>query len=138
MRVYVDSSVAGRIILQQADRLFDWGRWTAAVSSELLGVEMRRALHRIRLEHVHDDEWLVHALMALRAVEEALDQVTLDSGVLAVASMPMPTVVKTLDAIHLASALQYRGQSGEAVVFATHDRQQALGARALGFEVVGV
>ena len=48
----------------------------------------------------------------------------------------MPTVVKTLDAIHLASAMFLAERSSEEVVFATHDRQQSLAARALGFRCV--
>ena len=53
------------------------------------------------------------------------------------ASQPLGTVVRTLDAIHLASALLLRDSAFD-IVFATHDRQQALAARALGFVVVGV
>ena len=54
------------------------------------------------------------------------------------AQLPMATVVKTLDAIHLASALLLRERRSVTAVFATHDPQQARGARALGFECVGV
>ncbi len=49
----------------------------------------------------------------------------------------MPTVVKTLDAIHLNSALLFQESREEKVVFATHDTRQAMGAKALGFEVIG-
>jgi hypothetical protein len=45
----------------------------------------------------------------------------------------MPTVVRTLDALHLASALLLREQQNEAPLFATHDVQQSVAARALGF-----
>jgi len=50
----------------------------------------------------------------------------------------MPTVVKTLDAIRLASALLFAERTNTDVLFGTHDRSQAIAARALGFEVVGV
>ena len=46
--------------------------------------------------------------------------------------------VRTLDAIHIASALLFQERTGTTVVFATHDAQQATGARALGFELIGV
>ena len=49
----------------------------------------------------------------------------------------MATAVKTLDALHLASALLSQERRGVALVFATHDAQQATAARALGFECVG-
>jgi hypothetical protein len=45
----------------------------------------------------------------------------------------MPTVVKTLDAIHLASAAAMRERRGTDLLFATHDAQQGTAARALGF-----
>ena len=49
----------------------------------------------------------------------------------------MPTDVKTLDAIHLASAQLFSERREIDLVFGTHDRSQATAARALGFEVVG-
>lgn len=46
----------------------------------------------------------------------------------------MPTPVNTLDAIHLASSLIF-GEQRDA--FVTFDQQQSIGARALGFDVLG-
>ena len=54
------------------------------------------------------------------------------------AALPMPTVVKTLDGIHLATALLLRERRNISLTFATHDDQQATAARALGFDFVGV
>jgi hypothetical protein len=45
-------------------------------------------------------------------------------------------LVRTLDTLHLASALMIR-ERYEALRFATHDRELATAAHALGFEVVG-
>ena len=50
----------------------------------------------------------------------------------------MATVVKSLDAIHLASALMFQERRGGRLVFATHNSRQATAAKALGFEVIGV
>ena len=58
-------------------------------------------------------------------------------AVLRRASLPMPTVVKTLDAIRLTSALMLRERLGAPVTFATHDIQQATAAFALAFQVLG-
>jgi len=46
--------------------------------------------------------------------------------------------IVTTDPIHLASALLFQEARRAAVVFATHDGQQATAARALGLECVGV
>jgi hypothetical protein len=40
-----------------------------------------------------------------------------------------------LDAIHLVSALLWMESSSDELVFVTHDRQQAMAARACGMEV---
>jgi len=52
--------------------------------------------------------------------------------------MPMPTIVKTLDAIHLTSALVLQEKLNAPLVFATHDSRKATAAYALGFDVLGV
>ena len=59
------------------------------------------------------------------------------SQVLERAAMPYPVVIKTLDAVHLASALILKETGGESVRIATHDRALARASRAMGFEVVG-
>jgi hypothetical protein len=50
----------------------------------------------------------------------------------------MGTVVKTLDALHVATALLLSERRGLDLTFATHDAQQATAARALGFACVGL
>ena len=44
MRVYLDASAVLRVLLRQAKPVAAWGRWDAAYSSELLGVEARRVI----------------------------------------------------------------------------------------------
>jgi hypothetical protein len=67
-----------------------------------------------------------------------LDTSTVLRIVLRQPKLPMATVVKTLDAIHLASAMLLREGRGIELSFATHDPQQARAARALGFDCIGV
>lgn len=50
----------------------------------------------------------------------------------------MATPVKSLNALHLASALLWRERRSPALIFAAHDPPQARAARALGFECVSV
>ena len=103
-----------------------------------MGVEARRALDRLRLSRALDDDGLADAHEAIAATERAIGSIRLTSAVLRRASQPMPTVVKTLDAIHLASALLFEERHEVGLVFGTHDRSQATAARALGFDVVGI
>jgi predicted nucleic acid-binding protein len=68
---------------------------------------------------------------------EAIDLVVLQRPILARASEPFPTPLRTLDALHLATALVWRDRTGQPLVMATHDGALALAARSFGFEVLG-
>ena len=138
MTVYLDTSTVLRVLLRQARPLSIWGRWERAYTSEILGLEARRAIDRLRLEAALDDARVATAHESLRRLERTIGKVALTRAVLQRAALPMPTVVKTLDAVHLASALLLSERRHVALTFATHDDQQAVAARALGFECVGV
>ena len=138
MTIYLDSSAVIRALIGEGDPLQEWGRWDRAYSSELMAVEVRRTIDRLRLERALDDEELADAHHALLTTVRAISLIEITPEVLRRASQPMPTVVKTLDAIHLASALLFAERTNTDVLFGTHDRSQAIAARALGFEVVGV
>ena len=138
MIVYLDTSAALRVLLQQPNPLPNWGKWEHAYSSELLGVEARRVIDRLRLESALDDAGVAAAQQSLEHFERSIGRIALTRTVLRRAAQPMGTVVRTLDAIHLASALLFQERRAMRLVFATHDEQQTVGACALGFECVGV
>jgi predicted nucleic acid-binding protein len=131
--VYLDSSVVLRPLFAQPGRLQSWGKWTTAYSSELLGIECRRAIDRLRLEGLYDDAQVAEATEELIQIERTLRRIRLSRSIVQEASKTMPTIVKTLDAIHLASAILIRERRGIELLFSTHDAQQAIAARALGF-----
>jgi len=137
MIVYLDASVVLRILLRQPKRLAAWGRWEAAYSSELLGIESRRVIDRLRVQAALNDHELADVHHDLTRIERAIGAIPLTRPVLHRAALPMPTAVKTLDAIHLASALLLRERRTTSLTFATHDPQQLRAARALGFECLG-
>lgn len=138
MIVYLDTSTVLRILLRQPRPLAAWNTWEHAYTSELLGVEARRIIDRCRLEGIFDDTGLVAAQQGLARVEATLLRVRLTRTVLQRASQPLGVVVRTLDALHLASALLLRERQGIELTFATHDQQQAVAAQALGFECIGM
>ena len=138
MILYSDASVGIRALLRDGPSLPQWGRVDATYTSSLFQVESRRTLDRLRVTQALGDEEVADAMFRLLRMEQSLSIFELTNDVLERASRPMPTTVKTLDAIHLASALMLRDSLGVELVFATHDRQQGLAARALGFEVIGV
>ena len=136
MNVYVDSSVLLRVVLGEPNRLRIWPKITNAVSSELIRLECLRTIDRARIRlRLEDGLVAKHRAEVLEAVE-ALSLVALDSIVLERASEPFPTLMGSLDAIHLASALLIRDEL-EGLEFATHDDKLGIAARAMGFLVYG-
>ena len=125
MTVYLDTSVVLRALLDPDDAPSGWGEWDVAYSSELMGVEARRTLDRLRLERALDDDGLADAHDALAATERAIGVMRLTPAVLRRAGQPMPTFVKTLDALHLASALLLAERRDVGLAFGTHGRMTA-------------
>lgn len=98
-----------------------------------MGVECRRVIDRLRLEAVFDDQEVAQAMERLTAIERTVKRIRLTRSIIHGASRTMPTIVKTLNAFHLTSAIAIRERRGVELLFATHDKQQATAARALGF-----
>ena len=132
-QVYVDASVIVAATLDQPGALRGV-RWAAAVSSELIVAELLRTLDRLRLAASTPDEELAHLREEAERNLTTLDLVPINRAVLRRAGGAFPLPVKTLDAIHLATALLWEEQAGE-IVFLTHDRQLANAARACGLTV---
>lgn len=126
-----------RALLGDGLTLPQWGRFEVSFTSGIFQVEARRTLDRLRVTQAFGDYDVASAMFKLLQIEQSLSMVDVTAAVLERASRPMPTSVGTLDAIHLATALILR-EAVPDLVFATHDRQQAIGARALEFEVIGV
>jgi predicted nucleic acid-binding protein len=136
--LYLDTSIVLRILFGQRPALAGWGNWQEAYSSELLRIEARRTIDRLRLAGALDDVGVADASTELARIERSVGIVRLGRHVLNRAAQPMATAVRTLDALHLASALALRERRTDDLLFATHDARQALAARALGFTCVGV
>jgi predicted nucleic acid-binding protein len=130
---YVDTSVVLQVLFRQGPPHRTWGRWERAYTSDLLGVEARRMIDRLRLLGAVDDEGVATAHQQLGTIEESIGRIALNRPVLRRASLPLPTVVKTLDAIHLASALLLQERLDVPVHFVTHDDKLLRAAISLGF-----
>lgn len=138
MIAYIDSSVVLRVVLGQPGQLAEWKRITTGVASGLIEVECLRTIDRLHVAGQLSAQVTAVRREAVYRVIEALELVELTSAVLHRAAQPMPAPMGTLDAIHLATADMWRESRQKEMVFATHDRALALGARASGFKVVGV
>jgi len=137
MNAYVDTSVLLRKVLGETGALRQWSSIKIALSSELIVVEAQRTIDRARLRlQLGDDEVANRRGDILQALG-ALHLAKLNRAVLDRAAEPFPTVLGTLDAIHLATAILLR-ETNTDLVFATHDAQLAIAARSVGFSVIGV
>jgi predicted nucleic acid-binding protein len=137
LNVYVDSSVLLRIILHEPDRLPIWSKITIAISSEVIRLECLRTIDRARIRLGIDDRRIARYRAEILEAIESFRLVALDGAVLARASDPFPTLLGSLDAIHLTSALLVREEVKD-LAFATHDEELGVAARATGFAVHGV
>jgi predicted nucleic acid-binding protein len=135
LRAYVDSSVVLRVALGEPARLAAWTKIREPVTSELARVECFRVIDRQRLGGLLEDDEVADRRDAIDDLLSSFEIAALDRRILRRATEPMPTSLRTLDAIHIASALAVRGRD-PTLRLATHDAQMATAARALGFRLL--
>jgi uncharacterized protein len=135
MRVYVDSSVLLRVALGEDDALPEWGQIREPISSELIRIECLRTLDRARLQGRLDEPVLARVRADVLEIIDTFALIRLDDRIKARAAEPFPTSIRTLDALHLASALAMRAAAA-GLSMATHDRELAIAAESLGFKVI--
>jgi uncharacterized protein len=121
----LDSSAYVKLPLQEAERealLLELVGWDGYLSSALLGVEAVRACGRYGEAYAADARRFLLDLSLL----------PLDDAVLVEAASLNPAGLRSLDALHLATALSVRDEIG---VFVTYDQQQAEAAVSHGLKV---
>lgn len=126
--IYIDTSFLALTLLEQefAERTIDYLQTATEtevlISSALLQVEVARLAHRTGL-----------SLNEVNSVLDGIALLDIDDEIVNAASSLIEDL-KSLDAIHLASAL-YIDSTADPVVFATHDRRLAEAAVSHGLEV---
>jgi predicted nucleic acid-binding protein len=136
VRAYVDASVVLRIVLVEPSPLREWRRITQPISSELVRLECLRTIDRARIRFQLPDAEVAEQRAALLEKLDGFELIPMNRAVLARAAEPFPTALGALDAVHLASALLARMLRDD-LSLATHDRELAIAARAVGFRVLG-
>ena len=137
MIAYVDSSVLLRVVLGQRGALREWKDLTQTVASALVEVECLRTLDRLRVSQALADRVIAERRAVVYQLLESMDVVDITYPVLARAAQPLPTALGTLDAIHLATALLWKENSGQELSMATHDVALSIAAKASGLRVIG-
>ena len=128
--IYVDSSVVLAQLLAE-DRVPPQELWESGtlVSSRLLEYEVWNRINAYRLRDSHED--------AVRSLLARLAFVELAPPVLSRALEPFPTIVRTLDALHLATIAFLRAL-GQRPGLATFDARLATAAIALEFPLATI
>jgi predicted nucleic acid-binding protein len=137
VKTYVDSSVVLRHILNDDPAFGATASSDPVGSSDLLAIECQRVLQRERMSGHLDDRQYTEATVLLEDILDRLTLIEMGPAVKRRAAGPFPTVIGTLDAIHLASAILWQEtEPGADLRILTQDRQLALCARSLGIPVI--
>lgn len=126
--LYLDSSALVKLVLPEAESgalLESLAAWPACVTSELARVEVIRAARRAAADP--EVEQRAENVMA------SLHLLKLDGDILDLAARLEPRTLRSLDAIHLASALSLGEDLGAMVIY---DGPLAAAATASGLKVV--
>lgn len=126
--LYLDSSALVKLVLPEAESaalLESLAAWTACVTSELARVEVVRAARRASVEPATEQR--------AEEVMAGLHLLKIDSDILDRAARLEPRVLRSLDAIHLASALSLGDDLG---AIAIYDGTFAAAAAACGLTVL--
>lgn len=124
---YLDTSAAVKLLIEEegSTELADWvaEHDRAVFSGDLLRTELLRVTRRVA----------PHLMVQARAILDALVIVTISTEVCERAAMLEPRALRSLDALHLATALEV-GDELQAVI--TYDRHLSRGAENLGIKVL--
>jgi uncharacterized protein len=125
--IYLDSAAIVKLVHSEPEspalrRWLDKRAETGWISSVLTEIESFRALARYAPE----------AVSRLPAVLDLIDLIDLDQRIRILARTVQPVTVRSLDAIHLGTALQYRPGLTS---FVTYDKRLLDAARAAGLPV---
>ena len=136
MVAYLDSSVLLRHILLGDSGIKHVFAVRQVISSELLKIECRRVLHRYRLQNMLNDDSFIESVNRLEQVLKAVSIIRLSPAVKKRSTEAFPVTIKTLDALHISSALAFQEASqSESLLIFSYDNGMNRCAKSLGFTV---
>jgi len=134
LKVYLDTSVVLAYYLEGSDVLDRLPSDASVGSSRLLWIEFSRVLERAVRSNQLSPENTVGIRRSFDEMTLTIDRLRLGEGVLRRAEGSFPLVVRSLDALHLASAALWcePAPPSDLAVW-SYDRQHNLCAAAMGF-----
>jgi predicted nucleic acid-binding protein len=126
--LYLDSSALVKLVLPEAETtalLESLTAWPARVTSELAGVEVLRAVRRAAMDPALEQR--------AGEVMAGVHLLKIDADILGRATRLEPRTLRSLDALHLASALSLGDDLG---AMAVYDGPLAAAAGSYGLEIL--
>jgi predicted nucleic acid-binding protein len=133
LKVYLDTSVLLAWFLEKGDHLERIPKLAVVASSRLLWIETARVLERAVSQGQLTTENFVSIKRSFSVMSEGISTLRLNDEVLKRAEGSFPLTVRTLDALHLSTALVWLGGDDPyGMEFWTLDRQLNHCAAAMG------
>lgn len=107
------------------------------IASDLLRIELFRNLDKLRIKHGFNEAEFSERMRIFHLALKTIELIEISKEILDLSISPFPTTVSTLDAIHLATAILWKKLNKHDLTILTHDKQLALAAHTIGFEVQG-
>jgi predicted nucleic acid-binding protein len=135
---YIDSSVLLRVLLDEPDPLPEFDQIKIGAANILIKMECLRTIDRIKFENqISANEYLDFRQRFLKGFRK-LNLIAMSPMVIEGACQSWGVPLKSLDSIHLSSALLWQKDLGKNIIFCTHDKRLGEVAKANGLEVLGV
>ncbi|MBF0492422.1 MAG: PIN domain-containing protein [Deltaproteobacteria bacterium] len=137
MIAYLESSVLLRKLFRQKNALQNLKEFSILLSSNLTLLEAYRSIDRERIVSKLPEIALLAYMKDLHAFTERIHLVEMSPLIFKRASQPLPSVVSTLDSIHLITALLWKEHNQKEITFLTHDTQLGKAALFMGLTAKG-
>jgi predicted nucleic acid-binding protein len=135
---YIDTSLLLAALFGEPEIQRMWLNWDVVLASKLVSVEAMRAFDRLKL--LGDVRFGSYGRLVdeLEKARSSFYELPVSEVVLERAAAPFPSVISTLDAIHLSTAIIWSKSTGQPVTFLTRDQQQSRAAKVTGLLVESV
>jgi predicted nucleic acid-binding protein len=134
LKVYLDTSVILAFLLEGNDCLVKIPQEAEVGSSRLMWIELARVLERTIQSGTLTGEQVAAVRQSFESTSAGMVRLKINEAVQRRAEGSFPLVIKTLDALHLATAMEWSGTDRfQNMEIWTLDRQFNLCASAMGF-----
>ncbi len=138
MIAYIDSSVLPRILLDEEGKIEEFKKIERGISSVLLKIECLRTLDQLKFENQYSDDEYIESRSLFLSAFKKISFIKLSNSIVESSCRPWEIPVKSLNAIHLASALQWKQNEEKNLMFLTHDKRLGNVAKSNGLDVIGL